>query len=172
MPAMKVGLRFVAESRLPMTAQAATSTAVQARLARETHLLTGMTDFSTVVGASSLASPAIIAALPESGMFGKPEPFAYYSIRFRRGPSGRRPAGRSSPRAKRAGGADAPDHRGGEMPMPQADASGNATSIAELTMITIGGGTTDIVGKSVIVHKDPDDFKTQPTGNSGARVAC
>ena len=30
----------------------------------------------------------------------------------------------------------------------------------------------DIIGKSVVVHKDPDDFKTQPAGNSGPRVAC
>jgi Cu/Zn superoxide dismutase len=28
------------------------------------------------------------------------------------------------------------------------------------------------VGKSVIVHKEADDFKTQPTGNCGARVVC
>jgi Cu-Zn family superoxide dismutase len=58
------------------------------------------------------------------------------------------------------------------MPMLQADASGNATLSAELDPMTVASGVTDIVGKSVIVHKDPDDFKTQPTGNSGARVAC
>ena len=65
-----------------------------------------------------------------------------------------------------------PDRHAGDMPMLVADGSGNATLKAELDVITIGGGSTDIVGRSVIVHKDPDDFKTQPTGNSGARVAC
>ncbi|HYX33368.1 MAG TPA: superoxide dismutase family protein [Oligoflexus sp.] len=29
-----------------------------------------------------------------------------------------------------------------------------------------------IVGKSVVIHEKADDFKTQPTGDSGKRVAC
>ena len=64
------------------------------------------------------------------------------------------------------------DRHAGDMPMLDAGADGNAVLTAELDVITIGGGAADVVGKAVIVHKDPDDFKTQPTGNSGARVAC
>jgi Cu-Zn family superoxide dismutase len=60
----------------------------------------------------------------------------------------------------------------GDMPMLVADASGSASLTVDLDVITIGSGATDIVGKAVIVHKDPDDYKTQPTGNAGARVAC
>ena len=30
----------------------------------------------------------------------------------------------------------------------------------------------DLVGKGLIVHRDPDDYKTQPTGNAGPRIAC
>jgi superoxide dismutase, Cu-Zn family len=33
-------------------------------------------------------------------------------------------------------------------------------------------GPHSIIGRSVIVHKNADDLKTQPTGNAGARVAC
>ena len=64
------------------------------------------------------------------------------------------------------------DRHAGDMPMLVADSYGEATLTVELDVITIGAGAADIVGRSVIVHKDPDDFKTQPTGNSGARVAC
>jgi Cu-Zn family superoxide dismutase len=33
-------------------------------------------------------------------------------------------------------------------------------------------GPTSILGRGVIVHANPDDLKTQPTGNAGGRVAC
>lgn len=35
-----------------------------------------------------------------------------------------------------------------------------------------GGGTNDVVGKSIIVHEKIDDFTTQPTGNAGNRLGC
>ncbi|MCK6406870.1 MAG: superoxide dismutase family protein [Rhodocyclaceae bacterium] len=64
------------------------------------------------------------------------------------------------------------EHHAGDMPELVADASGNASLSASLSGITIGGGAANIIGRGVIVHAAPDDFKTQPTGNSGARVAC
>lgn len=31
---------------------------------------------------------------------------------------------------------------------------------------------SDIIGKTVIIHDSPDDFNTQPSGNSGKKIAC
>ena len=30
----------------------------------------------------------------------------------------------------------------------------------------------DIIGKTVVIHSDPDDFHTQPAGNAGRKIAC
>jgi Cu-Zn family superoxide dismutase len=30
----------------------------------------------------------------------------------------------------------------------------------------------DIIGRTVVIHSDPDDFKSQPGGNAGRRIAC
>ncbi len=30
----------------------------------------------------------------------------------------------------------------------------------------------DIIGRTVIIHNSPDDFKSQPSGNAGAKIAC
>ena len=63
-------------------------------------------------------------------------------------------------------------HHAGDMPSLVADANGNAKASFSLEGVTVVAGPKSVVGRGLIVHKDPDDFKTQPTGNAGARVAC
>lgn len=64
------------------------------------------------------------------------------------------------------------DHHVGDLPALKADAAGNAAVQFHLLGVTVGSGATDIVGRGLIVHAQPDDYKTQPTGNAGARIAC
>lgn len=63
-------------------------------------------------------------------------------------------------------------HHGGDMPALKADAAGNAQASFQMDGVSIGTGVDGLLGKGVIVHAKPDDYTTQPTGNSGARIAC
>ena len=62
-------------------------------------------------------------------------------------------------------------HHAGDLPSLEADNDGNATLNVVLDGITLTGEHS-IIGRSLIVHADPDDYTTQPTGNAGPRVAC
>jgi superoxide dismutase, Cu-Zn family len=79
--------------------------------------------------------------------------------------------GHFNPDAKPHGPQDAP-HHAGDMPALKADAAGNANVKFVLDGVTVAPGARSVVGRGLIVHKDPDDYKTQPTGNAGARIAC
>lgn len=64
------------------------------------------------------------------------------------------------------------DHHAGDLPALKTDASGNAEVRMRVPGTVLGSGAGDFAGKALIVHVSPDDYTTQPTGNSGARVAC
>ena len=66
----------------------------------------------------------------------------------------------------------ATERHAGDMPNLKADANGNAKATFESSLVSIGKGPADIVGKGLIVHRDPDDYNSQPAGNAGPRLAC
>ena len=63
-------------------------------------------------------------------------------------------------------------HHGGDMPSLKAGADGKASLTFKMTGVTVASGDASVVGKAIIVHAKPDDFKSQPSGDSGARIAC
>jgi Cu-Zn family superoxide dismutase len=65
-----------------------------------------------------------------------------------------------------------PERHAGDLPSLVASANGTASFRFESDNIAVAPGATSVVGRGIVVHRDPDDYKTQPTGNSGPRLAC
>jgi Cu-Zn family superoxide dismutase len=80
--------------------------------------------------------------------------------------------GHFNPTNKSHGQYSSPDHHAGDLPSLKAGKDGRAKIDVQLSGITVTPGPSSVVGRGIIVHADPDDYKTQPTGNSGARIAC
>jgi len=80
--------------------------------------------------------------------------------------------GHFNPQGKPHGQPGSAEHHAGDLPALKADKSGRAHVQVDVSGITLKPGPTSIIGRAVVVHADPDDYKTQPTGNSGARIAC
>src|SRR6266581_5637274 len=69
-------------------------------------------------------------------------------------------------------GPDATARHAGDMGNVEADASGNAKLDYVDHQISLTNDAKSAIGRSVVVHAKPDDLKTQPSGDSGARIAC
>lgn len=58
-------------------------------------------------------------------------------------------------------------HHSGDMP----PLFGN-DGLAIMMFFTNRFSIEEIIGRTVVIHDMPDDFKTQPSGNSGKKIAC
>jgi superoxide dismutase, Cu-Zn family len=63
-------------------------------------------------------------------------------------------------------------HHAGDLPSLVANAQGVARVHFETRAIRVADAPNSVAGRGLIVHRDPDDYKTQPTGNAGPRLAC
>jgi len=81
--------------------------------------------------------------------------------------------GHFNPTQAQHGNPTGPTHHAGDMLNLKSDAQGVAQVDATAVGTSLNGDPgTDIMGKAIVVHESPDDYATQPSGNSGKRVAC
>lgn len=63
----------------------------------------------------------------------------------------------------------------GDLPNITVDANGRGHLEATLRRVSLEKGSTSLFdkdGSSIVIHADPDDLRTDPSGGSGARIAC
>jgi Cu-Zn family superoxide dismutase len=80
--------------------------------------------------------------------------------------------GHFNPHGKPHGNPGSAERHAGDLPSLKVGKDGRAKVDVTVDAISIGQGAGNIVGRGLIIHADPDDYKTQPTGNAGARIAC
>jgi Cu-Zn family superoxide dismutase len=91
------------------------------------------------------------------------------------GPDFKSAGGHFNPEGKKHG-FDNPDgHHAGDMKNFTVDAQGKAEGRLEDHDVTLADSTHSLLsngGTAIVLHAKADDYKTDPSGNSGDRVAC
>lgn len=89
-------------------------------------------------------------------------------------PDGKSTGGHWNPTFKNHGKWGVGEYHKGDIGNFTADKNGHGSIKFTTDEWNIGSGdpTKDILDHAIIVHQGTDDFKTQPTGDAGGRVAC
>lgn len=83
--------------------------------------------------------------------------------------------GHFSPEARQHGSENPRGPHAGDLPNMTVAADGTARVTLQNDMVTLREGAASLLdadGTAIVVHAGADDYRTDPSGNSGARIAC
>ncbi len=84
-------------------------------------------------------------------------------------------SGHFNPATKKHGFKNPEGHHAGDLPNVSIPLSGGArvdTTTTDVTLAAGAGSLLDADGSALVLHDSPDDYATDPSGNSGRRIAC
>ena len=88
------------------------------------------------------------------------------------GDNGNAAGGHYNPMSMPHAAPDAASHHAGDFGNVTASDNGEVRTTFTTRSVTVAEGVKTAVGHAIILHANPDDLTTQPTGNAGARIAC
>jgi Cu-Zn family superoxide dismutase len=91
------------------------------------------------------------------------------------GPDFKTAGGHFNPAGKKHGKDNPEGQHNGDLLNLEVGADGHGAASLLDTNVTLGDGPTSLFqpgGTAIVIHAGPDDYKTDPAGNSGARIAC
>ena len=123
-----------------------------------------------VVGTAMLnaVSGGVKIALKASGLKTGDHGFHIHAVGKCEPPAFTSAGGHVNPGNKKHGKKNPEGAHAGDLPNLKVGADGTGSIDVTAGRVTL----KDVAGLALVIHADPDDEKTDPTGNSGARVAC
>jgi Cu-Zn family superoxide dismutase len=91
------------------------------------------------------------------------------------GPNFSSAGGHFNPMGRQHGALNPAGPHAGDLPNLTVGPDGRGRLESTTELMTLRSGSTSVFdgdGSALVVHGAPDDFRTDPTGNAGARIAC
>ena len=159
----------VATSTEPQTTASAETVAVAAVQLSPTQGHTANGGLKITAAGTGVKISGMVQGLPPDSEFG----FHFHEKGDCSAPDATSAGAHFNPTNQEHGHPQSEPHHAGDMLNVRSDAQGVAeVSIDNPDVSLATGQPNDIVGRALVLHAKPDDYKTQPSGNSGDRIAC